>query len=129
MSRYKSVGWRNDSYRHSLAARGIRSAFTIWRATKPKRSELSDLTGAENMRKARLEKKAEIQNMKALLKDPSRKEEDSIEKNKDGEEEIKDDKGEILGKSPSVSEQRKIVREFRYGLNKTPGYKKYHRRL
>ena len=27
MSRYKSVGWRNDNYRHSLAARGVRTSF------------------------------------------------------------------------------------------------------
>jgi len=28
MNRYKPVGWRNESYRHSLAAKGIRTSFT-----------------------------------------------------------------------------------------------------
>jgi len=27
MNRYKPVGWRNESYRHSLAAKGIRTSF------------------------------------------------------------------------------------------------------
>jgi len=29
MSRYKPIGWRNDSYRHSLAAKGIKTSFSI----------------------------------------------------------------------------------------------------
>jgi len=29
MNRYKPVGWRNESYRHSLAAKGIRTSFGL----------------------------------------------------------------------------------------------------
>jgi len=32
MNRYKPVGWRNDSYRHSLAARGIKTKYSFMAA-------------------------------------------------------------------------------------------------
>jgi len=32
MNRYKPIGWRNESYRHSLAAKGIRTSFAMRRS-------------------------------------------------------------------------------------------------
>jgi hypothetical protein len=34
MSRYKPLGWRNDNYRHSLAARGYRTALRAYRGPR-----------------------------------------------------------------------------------------------